>query len=267
MPRVTPRVLGRLVGGARIICDRWRPSSLCKNIVQGVQHGDRRMERKLVWDLPVRLFHWLLVLLFLASWLTAELGLMDLHFYAGYAIATLVLFRLAWGMVGPRYARFTSFVAGPGRVFHHLRGWVRGTAEESAGHTAPGGWMILLLLLLLAAQVATGMVNSHDGLDAGPWYWAASRGVRALGETWHARLFDLLLIFAALHIVAVLLYRLQPGIDLIGPMFTGRKRTREPAIPGSRLPLAIAVLVAAAGAVWLIVSSAPPPSLADLGIF
>jgi cytochrome b len=225
------------------------------------------MERKLVWDLPLRLFHWLLVLLFLASWLTAELGLMDLHFYAGYAVATLLLFRLAWGVIGPRYARFTSFVAGPARVFRYLRGWLGGTSGQSAGHTPPGGWMAVLLLLLLAAQVATGMVNSHDGLDAGPWYWAASREVRALGESWHGRLFDLLLIFTALHIVAVLLYRLRPGVDLIGPMFTGRKHTPEPAIPGSRLPLAIALLVAAAGGVWLIVSSAPPPSLADLGIY
>jgi cytochrome b len=225
------------------------------------------MERKLVWDLPVRLFHWLLVLLFGAAWLTAELGLTDLHFYAGYGIATLVLFRLAWGVAGPRYARFTSFVAGPVRVFRYLRGWLGGSAAEPAGHNPAGGWMILALLALLTAQVATGMVNSHDGAEAGPWYWAASRAVRDFGAAWHARLFDLLLVFTAVHVVAVLLYRLRPGVDLVGPMFTGRKLTRDPAIPGSRLPLAAALLAASAGAVWLLVSSAPPPTLADLGIF
>lgn len=225
------------------------------------------MERKLVWDLPVRLFHWSLVLLVLASWLTAELGRLELHFYSGYAIATLVLFRIAWGIVGPRYARFGSFIAGPRRVYRDLHDWLRGRTELAAGHTPPGGWMILLLLALLAAQVATGLVNSHDGLDAGPWYWAASRAVRALGETWHARLFDLLLIFSAVHVVAVLLYRLRPGVDLIGPMITGRKDTAGQAIPGSRLPLAAGLLLAAAGAVWLLVSSAPPPTLADLGIY
>jgi len=225
------------------------------------------MERKLVWDLPVRVFHWSLVLLFGASWLTAELGLMDLHFYSGYGIATLVLFRIAWGLVGPRYARFSSFLAGPRRVLRYLRDWLGGAAREPAGHTPPGGWMILALLMLLAAQVATGMVNSHDGLDAGPWHWGASPSLRALGETWHARLFDLLLVLAAAHVVAVLLYRLRPGIDLIGPMFTGGKYTPEPAIPGSRLALAAALLLASAAAVWLLVSSAPPPSLADLGIY
>lgn len=225
------------------------------------------MERKLVWDLPVRLFHWLLVALFAASWLTAELGRMDLHFYSGYAVATLVLFRLGWAVAGPRYARFSSFVTGPGPVLRYLRGWLGGTAREPAGHTPPGGWMVMALLLLFAAQVATGMVNSHDGLDAGPWHWAASRGLRALGETWHARLFDALLALAVVHVLAVLLYWLRPGTDLIGPMFTGRKRTDEPAIPGSRLPLAGALLLASAAAVWLIVSSAPPPSPADLGLY
>ena len=225
------------------------------------------MERKLVWDLPVRLFHWLLVLLFGAAWLTAELGLTELHFYAGYSIATLVLFRLAWGVAGPRYARFSSFVAGPVRVFRYLRGWLGGHVAEPAGHNPAGGWMILALLALLTAQVATGMVNSHDGLDAGPWYWAAPRAVRALGETWHARLFDLMLMLAAVHVVAVLLYRLRPGIDLVGPMITGRKATAEPAIPGSRPWLASTLLLLAAAVVWLIVRSAPPPSLADLGLY
>jgi cytochrome b len=225
------------------------------------------MERKLVWDLPVRLFHWALVLLFITSWLTAEYGRMDLHFYAGYGIAALVIFRLAWGLVGPRYARFSSFLAGPSRVLRYLGAWLRGSASEPAGHTPPGGWMILVLLGLLAAQVATGMINSHDGLDSGPWYWAAPASLRDLAHSWHVRLFDLLLVFSALHIVAVLAYRLWRGIDLVKPMFTGRKRTTEPAIPGSRLPLAAALLAASAGAVWLIVRAAPPPSLADLGIY
>jgi cytochrome b len=225
------------------------------------------MERKLVWDLPVRLFHWALVLLFAASWLTAEYGRMDLHFYAGYAIAALVIFRLAWGVAGPRYARFASFLAGPSTVIGYLSAWIRGSATEPAGHTPPGGWMILALLGLLAAQVATGMINSHDGLDSGPWYWAASTSLRDLAHSWHVRLFDLLIVFTALHIVAVLAYRLWRGIDLVEPMFTGRKRTAEPAIPGSRLPLAAALLAASAGVVWLIVRAAPPPSLADLGIY
>jgi cytochrome b len=231
------------------------------------QRGALDMEPKLVWDLPVRLFHWLLVLLFAASWLTAEFAFMTLHFWAGYGIAVLLIFRLGWGIVGPRYARFASFLAGPGRVWGYLRRWAAGKVDEPAGHTPAGGWMILLLLGLLAAQVTTGMLNSHDGLDAGPWYWAASSATRELAHAWHPRLFDLLLVFAAVHIIAVLVYRLWPGIDLIGPMVTGRKRTMAPAIPGSRLPLAGVLLLLAAVAVWAIVCAAPPPSPADLGIY
>jgi cytochrome b len=231
------------------------------------QDHARRAPPKLVWDLPTRLFHWLLVAALATAWLSAELGAMDLHHWTGYTIAALLLFRVAWGLAGPRYARFGSFLAGPRRVLVYLRDWSRGTAPDAAGHTPAGGWMILLMLALLGAQVATGMLNSHDGLDAGPWYWAASTSLRDFANTWHARLFDALLVLAAVHVLAVLAYRLRPGVDLIVPMVTGRKPTAEPGIPGSRLPLAAALLLAAALAVWLIVRAAPGPSLADLGIY
>jgi cytochrome b len=222
---------------------------------------------RLVWDLPLRLFHWLLAALVGVAWASAEAGWMDVHFYAGYAVATLLLFRVAWGFVGPRYARFSSFVTGPRKVVAYMRGWVGGSAREPAGHTPAGGWMILVLLALLALQVASGMMNSHDGLDAGPWYWAASAEWRDLAEDTHEVVFDILLASAALHIVAVLAYLLRPGVNLVGPMFSGRKRTAEPGIPGSRLPLALLLLAAAAAGVWYLVSSAPGPSLADLGLY
>ena len=223
--------------------------------------------KRLVWDLPVRLFHWLLALLVGAAWLSAEFEWMEVHFYAGYAIATLLLFRLAWGLAGPRYARFASFVVGPRRALAYLRGWLKGTADEPAGHTPAGGWMILALLALLAVQVASGMVNSHDGLDAGPWYWAASDGLRDLAGKAHATGFDILLALVAVHVAAVVLYLWKPGINLVAAMLSGRKKTIEPGIPGSRLPLALLLLAAAAAGVWYLVSSAPGPSLSDLGLY
>ena len=222
---------------------------------------------RLVWDLPVRLFHWCLVALVATAWASAEAGWMEVHFYAGYAIATLLLFRIAWGLLGPRYARFTSFVTGPRKVVAYLRGWLDGSAREPAGHTPAGGWMIIALLVLLLLQVASGMLNSHDGLDAGPWYWAAPEGLREIAEDTHETVFNVLLVAAAAHIVAVLLYFVRPGINLVAAMFSGRKRTTEPAIPGSRLPLALLLLAAAAAGVWYLVSSAPGPSLADLGLY
>lgn len=215
----------------------------------------------------MRVFHWSLVVLVAAAWASAEAGWMEVHFYVGYTIAALLLFRIAWGLVGPRYARFTDFVAGPRGVVAYLRGWLDGTAHEPAGHTPAGGWMILALLFLLALQVASGMLNSHDGLDAGPWYWAASADLRDLAEDAHETVFDILLVAAAAHIVAVLLYLVRPGINLVAAMFSGRKHTAAPAIPGSRLPLALLLLAAAAAGVWYLVSSAPGPSLGDLGLY
>ena len=222
---------------------------------------------RLVWDLPVRLFHWCLAAPAAAAWASAEAGWMEFHFYVGYAIATLLLFRVAWGLFGPRYARFSSFVTGPRRVVDYLRGWLDGSAREPAGHTPAGGWMIVALLVLLLLQVASGMLNSHDGLDAGPWYWAASESLREIAEDTHETVFNVLLAAAAAHIVAVLLYLVRPGINLVAAMFSGRKRTTEPGIPGSRLPLALVLLAAAAAGVWYLVSSAPGPSLADLGLY
>ena len=222
---------------------------------------------RLVWDLPVRLFHWCLVALVGSAWASAEGGWMEVHFYVGYAIATLLLFRIAWGLVGPRYARFRNFVTGPRTVAAYVRGWLDGSAREPAGHTPAGGWMIIALLVLLMLQVASGMLNSHDGLDAGPWYWAASADLREIAEDTHETVFNVLLVAAAAHIVAVLLYFARPGINLVAAMFSGRKRTVEPGIPGSRLPLALLLLAAAAAGVWYLVSAAPGPSLADLGLY
>ena len=233
----------------------------------GTEKEHQDAPRRLVWDLPVRAFHWALVALAATAWASAEAGWMQVHFYVGYAIAALLLFRLAWGLVGPRYARFSNFVTGPRAVYDYLRGWLDGTAREPAGHTPAGGWMILALLGLLALQVASGMLNSHDGLDTGPWYWAASEGLRELAEETHETVFDVLLVAAAAHIVAVLLYLVRPGVNLVAAMFSGRKATREPAIPGSRLPLALLLLAAAAAAVWVLVNSAPGPSLSDLGLY
>jgi hypothetical protein len=225
------------------------------------------MQRKLVWDLPLRLFHWSLVLLFLASWLTAEIGLHGPAFLLRLRHRNLVLFRLAWGLVGPRYARFKSFLAGPRRVTRLPARLVSRCAIGPAGPHAAGRLDDPGAAGPARVQVATGMVNSHDGLDAGPWYWAASRscapsprpGTRA-GSTccWCSRSCTSLQYCCT---------GCKPGIDLVGPMFTGRKRTAEPAIPGSRLPLAACLLLAAAA--WSGASCArrPPPSLADLGIY
>lgn len=110
-----------------------------------------------VWDLPVRVFHWSLVALFVVAYLSGENDLEFVHVYAGYGILGLLAFRLAWGFIGSPYARFKEFVHGPGRVIQYLRGLVSGKAEHYLGHNPAGGWMILALLISLLGTTWSGL--------------------------------------------------------------------------------------------------------------
>ena len=120
--------------------------------------------RILVWDLPVRLFHWLLVMLVIVSFVTGELGgtWMQIHLWSGYTILGLLLFRLAWGFIGGHHARFSSFVRGPNAVRRYARTLWDRSAPRHLGHNPLGGWSVLAMLLLLLFQVATGLFANDD---------------------------------------------------------------------------------------------------------
>ena len=123
----------------------------------------------LVWDLPTRVFHWWLTLSLVASWITAEAGFewTQWHIYLGYCALGLVLFRLMWGVVGTRHARFGSFLRGPFQVIRYARTLPEASAPAYAGHNPLGGWMVILLLLLVAVQAVTGLFISDDVFFAG----------------------------------------------------------------------------------------------------
>ncbi|MEJ2514991.1 MAG: cytochrome b/b6 domain-containing protein [Gammaproteobacteria bacterium] len=223
----------------------------------------------LVWDLPVRIFHWSLAVLVPACWVTQEMGSrwMTLHMWLGYAVGALILFRLAWGFLGTRHARFGDFLAGPTRVFAYFREWMSGRGPTAIGHDPAGGWWIVLLLALLAGQVATGMLNSDGALHAGPWHYAVPEDVADAAAAWHSDIFNLLILAVTVHVAAVLAHLARPGIDLVTPMFTGRKPWANAGIPGSRTPRAMLILVAAAAGIALLVWLAPAPDPADFGIY
>ena len=225
--------------------------------------------RTLVWDLPLRVIHWLLVVLVPASWLTQRLGgrYMDLHVWLGYAMGVLIVFRVGWGLLGPRSARFTSFLRGPRAVAAYLRDWLRGRPALHAGHNPAGGWAVVAMLALLAAQVTSGMMNSDDTLHYGPWHFAVSAAAADVAGAVHDRGFDVLLALIALHVAAILLYKLRLGRDLVRPMITGRMPVGGPGIGSSRLWLACLLLVIAAAVIWAVVASAPAPDPVDLGLF
>ena len=199
--------------------------------------------KQAVWDLPTRLFHWTLAALIGFSWWSAEEEQLELHFYSGYAILTLILFRLLWGVFGSSTARFSNFVRGPAAVqayVRDMRGW------RAIGHTPLGALSVVALLALVVAQVATGLVNSdRDGLVEGPLAPLFSGGVADAAHEVHELLFNVLLVFIGLHIAAVLYYRLVLGKKLVKPMITGARRARSghradvprPRLGSGRLPV------------------------------
>lgn len=206
-----------------------------------------------VWDLPTRLFHWLLVVLIGISWWSAEQRAMDWHVLSGLAVMALVLFRLIWGFAGGSTARFSQFLRSPGAVLAYLGG---GKAPHIvAGHNPVGGYSTLAMLLLLALQIGTGLFAVDvDGIDSGPLSFLVSfDGGRTLAAI-HELSFKALQLVVALHIVAVLFYLLVRKRNLISPMFRGSDGQIESAAGALRTASPVRFLVAAlvsAALAWL----------------
>ena len=123
-----------------------------------------------VWDLPVRLFHWALVALFAFMFFSGKMkgNWMEWHMYSGYTILALVLFRILWGFAGGTFARFSSFVAGPGAGIAFMRKLLSGAPAHVAGHNPVGGWMVLVMLVGLLVQAGTGLFSNDDISIEGP---------------------------------------------------------------------------------------------------
>ena len=202
--------------------------------------------RTLVWDAPVRAFHWLLVLSFAIAWLSAESERWQpVHLAAGYTMAGLVAFRIVWGLVGPRHARFSDFVRGPGAVLRYLKSLGRGQPEHYAGHNPAGALAIIGLLALAALTTATGWANYAD--VGGKWL-----------EEVHEVLASTMLGLVVVHIAAVVASSLLHHENLVAAMIHGRKPV--PPAEGIRSAwrsVAALMLVAVLGFWWTQWQSAP----------
>lgn len=175
-----------------------------------------------VWDVAVRIVHWLLVPAIIFMWWTAEEGKLNLHRYSGYFIATLLIFRLLWGLFGSDTARFSRFVRGPAGV----RAYLRGEGGEPVGHSPLGALSVVALLGLLATQVFLGLFAvDTDGIESGPFsHFVSFEDGRRAAER-HELVFNLLLGFIALHIGAIIWYRVK-GRNLVRPMVLGWREAR-----------------------------------------
>lgn len=224
-------------------------------IVKSTNAGPRRIA---VWDLPTRLFHWVLVGLIAFSWWSAEEEELDLHIWSGLAVMTLLVFRLLWGLFGSSTARFSGFVRGPGTILAYLRdpkGW------RPVGHTPLGALSVLALLAALSVQVGSGLIQTDDdGLVEGPLAPLVSFDTAEAAHDVHETSFDVLLVLIGLHLAAIVFYRLFLGKKLIAPMLTGRAALdaeTEPMRPG-RWWVALLCLVAALAITRWVLAGAPP---------
>lgn len=223
------------------------------------------MQKTLIWDLPTRLFHWLLVASLLAQYATAEWldNAIQWHFYIGYFTLFLVVFRIMWGVVGTQYAKFSSFVAGPKRVINYLKTVFDRDSAPSVGHNPLGGWFVIVMLVLVAIQAISGLFMTDDIFLDGPYRQLAGDETLDLMNTLHHLAFDLLLYVIALHIGAVMFYSVFKRQKLVAAMIHGNKVSKTAGIAHSRLLRAIIVAVIAALAVYLAIEVYPPAPQVD----
>lgn len=201
-----------------------------------------------VWDAPMRVFHWLMVLSFAGAYLSAESERWRLlHVTLGYTLGGLVAFRLVWGLVGTRYARFANFVRGPQAVLTYLRSLRKGQPQHHLGHNPAGAVAIVLLLLASVAVVGSGWAIYND-----------------VGGEWLSELHDIaansMLLVVAIHVAGVLVASRLHRENLVRAMVTGQKNgAPADGIRRTWAALAVLLVLAVLGYWWLQWQSAPEP--------
>jgi len=210
---------------------------------------------QLVWDLPVRLVHWLLATLIAFSWWSVHHHHTDWHIWSGCAILTLLIFRFLWGFFGSSTAGWTSFVRGPRTIHAYLRGrWV------GIGHNPLGALSVLALFLAVAVQVGLGLIaQDEDGIYLGPLARLVSSDTSDKARDIHELWFNVILALTVVHVAAIIIYRLR-GKHLTKPMITGRAAVEPAAEPmrQGKWWVALICLAIAFGIVRWVIAGAPP---------
>jgi cytochrome b len=223
-------------------------------------------KRFLLWDLPTRLFHWLLVLAVIGAMVSGQLGgnLMVWHGRLGIAVVGLIAFRFAWGVLGSTYARFSQFFPLPSRIQSYLRGEWRGE-----GHNPLGALAVFGLLGLLTAQALTGLFANDDIAFTGPLFDLVNKGLSNRLTGLHHLLSNLLIAVVVLHVAAIGFYVHVKKQKLLKPMITGWKDggEGESARGGGIVALVIALIFSftlayGASGSWLPAPPPPPPATA-----
>ncbi len=223
----------------------------------GAPAANRPTDQAYVWDLPVRLFHWLLVACVIGAFVTAKIGgnAMVWHGRLGLAILGLLVFRLVWGMLGSTYARFSQFVHGPASILAYLRGEWHGQ-----GHNPLGALSVLALLAVLLGQAGTGLFANDDIAFSGYLAPLVGSDLSSRITSIHFLLENALILLVGLHVGAILFYALVKKHNLVRPMLVGWApgKPGDSARGGRPTALVLAILIAVA-VVWAASGAIVPP--------
>ena len=212
----------------------------------------------LVWDIPTRLFHWLVVALVAASFVSAKIGgnAMQYHEWSGVALIALLIFRVVWGFWGSQPSRFDNFVKGPAAVWRYAEGLVKGNSASYLGHNPLGGWSVVAMLLILMLQACLGLFANDDIITEGPLYLWVSKATSDWLTKIHRLNQYVLVGLVAIHLFAIAFHYFVKHENLLKPMITGIKHWAGdnddvPAIV-SAWPAAVIAVLAGCG-VYLLV--------------
>ncbi|MFZ4056047.1 MAG: cytochrome b/b6 domain-containing protein [Polynucleobacter sp.] len=207
----------------------------------------KQKQTVLVWDFPVRVFHWLLVVSFAGAWLTSESEAQQMIHYAfGYSACALVLFRIIWGIVGTRYARFTQFIKGPIATISHIKSLFKGNQDPGIGHNPAGALAIISLMVLILLINLTG-------------YWSVKEFLGDFMSGAHEAIANLTIIVVVIHIAAAIMMSFLQKENLVRSMVTGNKQGMpEQAIRHPMYLIGAGLAVVWAYCFYLVVSGSLP---------
>ncbi len=218
----------------------------------------------LIWDLPLRLFHWLFALTVLASWYTSDQDndLIDIHMKLGYFALGLLVFRILWGFVGTKHSRFSSFFPTPNRLKLYINDLRSNQVKHNTGHNPLGSLMVFLMIFLISLQAISGLFINDDVFSSGPYYDSVSKEVEKIMFFLHHNIFDFMIAAIAMHLLAIAYYERVKKQSLIRPMITGKKSEKlvkvNDIIQHSKILLSVLLVIAVAAFIyWLVVVNAP----------
>jgi len=217
-------------------------------------------KRVKVWDLPLRLFHWLLLVAVSTAFYAIWTDNIELHAKAGYCVAILLIFRIIWGFIGGKHARFASFIKGPSAIAAYLAKAKSGKHDPSdTGHNPLGALSVIALLGALLIQVVTGLFNHNDDAIpefAAPLYRFVSNALAGDLAEIHEAMQVVILTLIGLHVAAILFYRFFKRDNLVKPMITGSKdipaEAATPDAEGGNALLGLVALAIGVAIMWYI---------------